>query len=275
MHYYITPAVLAVHLILGSSARTEEASFDLGGVKIRYVTEGKGEPVVLIHGLAANAESWSQTGPKKVNVFAALAKDYRVIALDCRGHGKSDKPHDPDKYGAAMTEDVVRLLDHLQIKKAHVVGYSMGAGIACDLLMKHTDRVLSATLGAGGPYFETTRKPATAFMENWAKELDKGEGTGLFVGNDQKAMAAAVRGIIKEINQKSFTEDQLKTNKLPALVVYGSIDIGVPARLKEYELLAKLLGAEHKVIDKGEHVGTESCPEFLEVIQAFLKKHRQ
>lgn len=275
MRYSFFSAVLAVHLLL-SSVRAEEASFDSGGVKIRYVTEGKGEPVVLIHGLAANAGSWSQTGLKKVNVFAALAKDYRVIAMDCRGHGKSDKPHDPDKYGPEMTDDVVRLLDHLKISKAHVVGYSMGAGITCDLMLKHPERVRSATLGAGGPYFEGTRQPATAFMENvWVKELDNGEGKGLFAETDQKAMAAAVRAMINVINQNSPTEDQLKANKVPALVVYGSIDIGIPERLKDYESVAKMLGADRKVIEGGEHVGTESCPEFLEGVQTFIKKHRQ
>lgn len=271
---WIPLLILSVGLV--GMVAAEEGSFDSNGVRIHYVTEGKGTPVVLVHGLAANVESWSQTGPKKADVFRAIAKDYRTIAIDCRGHGKSEKPHDPDKYGAEMTEDVVRLLNHLKIEKAHVIGYSMGAGIACDLLMRHPDRILTATLGAGGTYFEPSRKPATTFMEQvWAKELDKGEAKGLFLGNDQKAMAAAVRGMITTINQNSPTEDQLKANKLPVLVVYGSVDIGVPERIKEYELMAELLGAKRKVIEGGEHIGTESSPEFLEAVQFFLKDHKR
>ena len=51
---------------------------------------------------------------------------YRVIALDCRGHGQSGKPQDPGQYGLEMVRDVVRLLDHLNVERAHVVGYAMG-----------------------------------------------------------------------------------------------------------------------------------------------------
>src|SRR5579883_1762190 len=96
-------------------------SFDSNGVKIHYTVEGKGEPVLLIHGFAANADfNWRQPG-----VIKALAENYKVIALDNRGHGQSGKPHDIAKYGEEMAEDAVRLLDHLGIKKAHIVGYSM------------------------------------------------------------------------------------------------------------------------------------------------------
>ena len=60
-------------------------------------------------------------------VIDALKKDYKVIALDLRGCGGSGKPHDPKAYGIEMVNDVVRLLDHLKIDKAHIVGYSMSA----------------------------------------------------------------------------------------------------------------------------------------------------
>src|SRR5439155_4720135 len=83
-------------------------------------------------------------------ITRALAVNYRVIALDNRGHGQSGKPHDPKKYGKEMAEDSIRLLDHLKIKKAHVIGYSMGAMIVGNLLANHPDRLLSATLGGAG-----------------------------------------------------------------------------------------------------------------------------
>ena len=271
-------SVTALTLLVPALARADEGFFDAKGVKIRYITEGKGEPVVLLHALGASAEMWSQTEPKKVNVFAALAKEYRVIAMDCRGHGKSDKPHDVEKYGTEMTEDVVRLLDHLKIKKTHVIGYSMGAGIAGDLLVRHPDRVLSVTLGAGGPLFEPSRKAKaeTGFkeiMESWAAQLERGESKDpIHKGKDQKALAAVIRSMIKI---KPTTEEQLKANKRPAFVVYGSIDMGIEALIKQYQELAKLLGADAKVIEGGLHMGTDSSPEFLEAVQGFLKKHKE
>src|SRR5471032_2406661 len=94
--------------------------FDSNGVKIRYIDVGQGEPIVLIHAFGATLDlNWRRPG-----IVAALSKDYRVVALDCRGHGQSDKPHDAASYGAHMAGDVVNLLDHLTISKAHLVGYS-------------------------------------------------------------------------------------------------------------------------------------------------------
>jgi pimeloyl-ACP methyl ester carboxylesterase len=118
--------VLGSLALVTGSGRAEEGFFNSNGVKLHYVTEGRGEAVVLIHGFTGSAEMWGQKAPGRCAVWEKLAKHYRVIALDCRGHGKSDKPHDPARYGAEHAEDVVRLLDHLGIKKAHVVGYSMG-----------------------------------------------------------------------------------------------------------------------------------------------------
>src|SRR5437899_1829000 len=115
--------------------------FDSSGVRIRYLDEGRGAPVVLIHGYTGNADRHF-VNP---GVFANLTADYRAIALDCRGHGKSDKPTDPNAYGVEMAQDVVRLLDHLNIRRAHIVGYSMGAMIAGYLLTTHAERFLSAT----------------------------------------------------------------------------------------------------------------------------------
>ena len=101
-------------------------------MRIRYIDQGSGEPVVLVHGLLGNIEaSWGDAG-----IVANLSKDHRVIALDNRGHGKSEKPHDVKKYGKEMVEDAVRLLDHLKIQKAHVVGYSMGAMLTAKLMVR-------------------------------------------------------------------------------------------------------------------------------------------
>ncbi|MFO0947208.1 MAG: alpha/beta fold hydrolase [Planctomycetota bacterium] len=83
------------------------------------------EPVLLIHGFSASIlMQWGVPG-----ILDRLASNHQVIAFDCRGHGKSDKPHDPSMYGANLAEDAIRLLDHLGVKKAHVVGYSMGGRV--------------------------------------------------------------------------------------------------------------------------------------------------
>lgn len=116
------------------------------GLKIHYMTEGTGVPVVLIHGYTGSAEgNWFSNG-----VAAETAKTHRAIAIDCRGHGQSDKPHDPAMYGPRMAEDVIELMNHLDIEKAHVHGYSMGGGIVTQILDRHPERVITATYGGSG-----------------------------------------------------------------------------------------------------------------------------
>src|SRR5262245_55406962 len=114
--------VLAACCLMPRPAEAADDVFVSNGVKIRYVTEGKGEPVVLINGWMGDSSMWGRDWLGNTKLKAE--DGYQLIALDCRGHGKSDKPHDVGKYGPEMAADVVRLLDHLKVEKAHLVGYS-------------------------------------------------------------------------------------------------------------------------------------------------------
>src|SRR5262249_45288087 len=118
------------------------------GVEIAYTVEGEGEPVLLIHGFASNAlTNWIDT-----RWLAFLAGNgFRVIAIDNRGHGGSQKLYEPEAYtGPVMAEDARRLLDHLSIASADVIGYSMGARIAAFLGLAYPGRVRSAVLAGLG-----------------------------------------------------------------------------------------------------------------------------
>ena len=133
---------------LGILASENPASrfFDANGVKIHYLIAGEGEPVVLIHGLHSSAEiNWQLPG-----LIRALAVDHQVIAVDLPGHGRSDTPEKPEAYGLQVVEDVILLLDHLKIKHAHVVGYSIGGMVSLKLTSKHPDRIRSLFLGGMG-----------------------------------------------------------------------------------------------------------------------------
>src|SRR5689334_11392989 len=118
-----TIGALAAGLALAPFAAraAREGRFDSAGVPIRFIEEGQGEPVVMIHGYTSSTErQFVETG-----VFGALAARYRTIALDARGHGQSGKPHDRAQYGAEMGRDITRLMDHLGLQRAHILGYSM------------------------------------------------------------------------------------------------------------------------------------------------------
>ena len=139
------PRLLALWIMLVPAIGfAQEKVFNSNGVNIRFVDQGSGDAIVLIHGNGQSLESWINWG-----VLPNLARDYRVIALDARGHGKSGKPHDAKAYGLEMGLDVIRLLDHLRVQRAHIIGYSMGAHSTAQLLTTRPERFLTATLGGG------------------------------------------------------------------------------------------------------------------------------
>src|SRR5450631_3003491 len=124
------------------------ASFRNGEVEIAYLEEGAGAPIVLVHGFASNRQvNW--VNPGWVETLTGAGR--RVIALDNRGHGASSKLYEPSAYhSATMAEDVCALLDHLNIERADVMGYSMGARIAAFLTVNHPARARSVVLGGLG-----------------------------------------------------------------------------------------------------------------------------
>ena len=162
MKYRSLLTVLVVCCLVPRPVEAADDVFDSNGVKIRYVTEGKGEPVVLIHGWMGDSSMWGRDASGNTKLNTADADGFQLIALDCRGHGKSDKPHDPAKYGPEMAADVVRLLDHLKIEKAHLVGYSSGAFIAGKVAATHPERVLSVVYGGQAPLIAGRRSRPTS-----------------------------------------------------------------------------------------------------------------
>jgi pimeloyl-ACP methyl ester carboxylesterase len=278
---------VASWLILYSTpgARAEECFFTSNGVKIHYTVQGQGEPVVLIHGFTLNyAFQWAYPG-----ISAALAKSNCVIGLDCCGHGQSGKPHDAKRYGEEMVEDVVRLLDHLQIKKAHIVGYSLGGFIALKMLTTHPDRILTLTTGGAG----WEKKSDPKFLEELAASLDQGKGIGLLLArltpagvpkprpdqlrlntlllntfNDQKALAAVIRGMTGLM----LAEAKLKVNKVPTLALVGEHD---PLRQGIDNLKIAMPDLKVIVIANADHMNAFFQPEFTHGLKAFLSQHSE
>ena len=112
------------------------------GVRIHYQVEGDGPPLVLQHGITWNLRFWYYRG-----YVDALKGDYRLILIDARGHGASDKPHDPTAYNReAKVSDICAVLDALDIARSHFWGYSMGCSIGMALGLLRPDRFHSLTL---------------------------------------------------------------------------------------------------------------------------------
>ncbi|MEZ5926451.1 MAG: alpha/beta hydrolase [Hyphomicrobiaceae bacterium] len=231
--------------------------FRSDGVSIAYLDEpaegALGEPIVLIHGFASNRRvNWVDTGW----VSTLTRAGYRVIAFDNRGHGDSDKPHDTERYGARlMAEDARRLLDHLAIERAHVMGYSMGARIAAFLALAHPDRVgglvfgglgINMVRGVGG-----ARPIAAAFRAASIDDVTNATARTFRAfaeqtGSDLEALAACILS-----SREQITAEALAGLTSPVLVAVGSDDvIGGPAG----ELASLIPGAEAFVIAGRDHM---------------------
>jgi pimeloyl-ACP methyl ester carboxylesterase len=196
------------------------------GVDIAYLDEGEGEPVVLVHGFASTKEvNW--VNPGWVSTLTRAGR--RAIALDNRGHGASGKLYDPAAYhSAVMAEDVRALLDHLDIPRADIMGYSMGARISAFLALAHPARSRSVVLGGLGirlvdgvglpeSIADALEAPSLADVQDV-----QGRTFRAFADqtrSDRKALAACIRG-----SRQTLSRADCAGLTLPILVAVGSKD---------------------------------------------------
>jgi pimeloyl-ACP methyl ester carboxylesterase len=218
-------------------------------VKIHYIVEGRGQPVVLIHGLSASiARNWQMPG-----IVSMLAKDYQVIALDMPGHGESDKPLDESAYGTQMVEDVIRLLDHLKIKKAHIIGYSMGGMIAVKLMAKYPERVLSGVVGGMG----------------WLREGSPGQRFWDRIPEREGGRIPAV--CARSLGKLAVSEEELKSIRVPVEILVGDRD---PVRRLYVEPLAQVRRDWRVVeIKDAGHLNCVARQQFKDEIKNWLDKN--
>jgi pimeloyl-ACP methyl ester carboxylesterase len=227
--------------------------FRNGDVEIGYLDEGQGQPIVLVHGFASTKEvNWVHPG--WVTTLARAGR--RVIALDNRGHGASSKLYDPAIYhSATMADDVRALLDHLNIERADVMGYSMGARITAFLALSHAARVRSAIFGGlGVRLVEGVGLPESIADALEALSLDDvrdptGRMFRIFAEqtkSDLRALAACIRG-----SRQTLSASQVASIRVPVLVAVGTKDqVAGSAR----ELAALIPGARALDIPDRDHM---------------------
>lgn len=200
--------------------------FSSDGVEIAYRQAGEGPPIMLVHGFASNSTiNW--VGPGWIDTLTAAG--YRVIALDNRGHGASEKLYNPADYPArVMAQDVRRLMDHLSIETAAVMGYSMGARISAFLCMDAPERVsrvmfgglgINMVRGIGGSEEIAAAlradDPATIPTETGRTFRAFAEQTG----SDLEALATCILA-----SRDPISEDDVRSIAQPALVSIGTKD---------------------------------------------------
>lgn len=211
--------------------------FESAGARLHYSDEGSGEPLILIHGFAASGHlNWRLTG-----VIDVLSPRFRVIALDVRGHGRSARPTDPGAHGIELSEDVVRLMDHLGIERANVAGYSMGGFITLKLIASHPERILRAAACGFGwqrpdpSALDVYRLLGASFergigFASMVTFLNPGQGIGpiqaVFIDFVARRIldTRAVGALASSLGELTVTEAELRAVDVPVLSVFGSED---------------------------------------------------
>lgn len=201
-------------------------NFNHGHVEIAYLDEGEGDPIVLVHGFASS---------KNVNwVYPTWVSELRkggrrVVALDNRGHGDSAKFYEPSQYSIPiMAGDVVALMDHLDIARADVMGYSLGGRMAAWLGLNAPERLRSAILGGigmgmiegGGPGENVALALEAPSLEDVSDPV--GRTFRAFADqtrSDRLALAACLRG-----SRELMTKEEAEHISVPVLIAVGTND---------------------------------------------------
>jgi pimeloyl-ACP methyl ester carboxylesterase len=246
-------------------------TFSSSGVRIAFVDEGEGEPVLMIHGFASSVRyNWREPGW----IAFLVRHGFRAIAFDNRGHGESEKLYDPKDYGAQlMAEDARRLLDHLGLARADVMGYSMGARISAFVALAHPERVRSAVfaglagnmvrpMAGTGPIAHALEAESIDAVANPTARTFRAFAEK--TGGDLKALAACIRA-----SREPLTREMVGRIACPVLVVSGSEDvIAGPAE----DLASLIPGAQALTVPRRDHMRTVGDRVYMDGVLQFLRQ---
>lgn len=256
-------------------AGAPDRSLSAEGVTLRYKEVGVGEPIIFIHGYSANLESlWG--------VARGFTSTHRVVALDVRGFGQSSKFADPGRFGLLIADDVVRLMDHLQIPRAHLVGHSMGALIAANVALRQPGRVSSMVLIAG-PFY-ANRETFRMEVAPWVADLERGKGLTnfmqwLFPKMDTKLAAlasaqalnandlAALIAVMRSLPELAIPA--VRASAGTTLVAVGTSD---PLHSLSKDFAAASPGATLLELDGADHLNVLARPDLLRAMHALIER---
>jgi pimeloyl-ACP methyl ester carboxylesterase len=199
-------------------------------VRIHFHVEGSGPPLVLYHGFTGSLEDW-----RIVGLTELMSPSFQLILIDARGHGDSDKPHDPAAYTAPIrARDVVSVLDCLHIERAHFLGYSMGGWVGFCLAKYAPERFTSLAIGGADPYREEEdaedyRRVATHLERGMEHFVGKWEAAGATFEPDERRIMIACDPLAMRAERLARAEspgldDALTSTRLPSLIYAGALD---------------------------------------------------
>lgn len=251
------------------------------GTRIYYEVQGRGSPLVLFHGTATSSALWRELG------YVEALADRRLILIDGRGHGRSDKPREESAYRLDLfVADVLAVLGHCGIERTDFFGYSLGGRLGFALAAEASHRLNALVIGGGShrpqrgaldrliyPGFADTIETAgiDAFLDTWSERTGRPIDPGLravFLGNDPAALAAFLRQTHAE---EGVPADALARVELPVLLLVGELD---HERLDDCTAAAAALpNGELVVVEDADHASTLlQRDEILAHVRRFLRE---
>lgn len=244
------------------------------GPRIHFESTGTGDPILLVHGWGSNArQNWVQPG-----FVAALSPTRRVVTLDIRGHGRSDKPRVQSAYAyAAMASDVLSVMDHLEIERADFLGYSMGSFIGAWLLGHERTRIRSMVLGGFGGETPESLADLPRIVAG-LRALDPSrlvdplaKGYRAFADsdadNDREALALAALEMWPQGDPLDLVGPDAAEIDIPVLVVNGSDDHPYVDTVGRF--LDAIRGSEQVVLSGCDHLTCVGDPRFVDAVVRF------
>jgi len=243
---------------------------DNEGIRIHYQTEGEGPPLVLQHWSLATMDSWYDYG-----YVSALKNDYRLVLLDARGHGASDKPHRLEAYELKKrVEDIVAVLDDLSIAQADFFGYSMGGWIGFGVARYAPERFRSLIIGGQHPYAQNmdglrqlvrygVENGPEAFVAMWEENF----GT-LSSETRERMLAYDYEALLAVAQDRESLEAVLPTMRMPCLLYVGEMDEIRPIAKECAKQIANVMFVTLPGLDHGEAI--RRSDEVLPHVKRFL-----
>ncbi|MEO5582267.1 MAG: alpha/beta hydrolase [Saprospiraceae bacterium] len=263
--------ILGIFLSFKTFANSDDStagvftSFDK--TKIYYETHGEGKPILFIHGFTSTGDSWKRS----VIYHELLKQNYKIILIDLRGNGKSDKPHIAEAYaGDTEAKDLIGLMKHLKIKSYEAMGYSRGSIILARLLV-YDLHLTKAILGGMGLDFTNPQWPrrvlfwhalaGDTIVESLAPMIKRIEDQGL----DRIAQSLVQK------EQPSTSKESLMKVRIPVLCISGDEDYD-NGNAKD---LAQLFPKGVFKTVPGKHNGTSGTQAYAEEVMKFLHSLRR
>ncbi len=227
----------------------------MSDIQLHYIDQGQGQPLILLHGNGESCEYFEHQIP-------CFSEDYRVIAIDTRGHGQSPRGESPFTI-KQFAEDLRSFMDEKGMEKAILLGFSDGGNIALTFALKYPDRVEKMVVD-GANLFPSGVKP----LYQWPIEIGY-RIAKLFAKKSEKAKQnAEMLGLM--VNEPHIEPSELASLMIPVLVVAGNKDM---IKESHTRLIYKSLPNAQLTILEGDHFVANKNPDaFNQVVSEFLRK---